>query len=200
MRRSFTELAAPATLIMVTSMAIAQPSASPGEGRQAPPSTPLPNALVQNDPMLEPIDPPPHTIATWGQALATLKARSTDLRIALDEIDRNQGLWRQALAASLPTLTGTGNVTSNLLRGDVPTIDATGNLVTVRVPDALTTQGTLTIAQPVLALRAWNSVGTAKIARQQAELSAEDQKRLLTIALANAVVSVVTAERLSEVN
>jgi outer membrane protein TolC len=33
-----------------------------------------------------------------------------------------------------------------------------------------------------------------------ARLSAEDQKRLLTIALANAVVSVVTAERISEIN
>ena len=34
-------------------------------------------------------------------------SRSTDLRIALDEIERSEGQWRQALAGSLPTLTGT---------------------------------------------------------------------------------------------
>jgi outer membrane protein TolC len=58
----------------------------------------------------------------------------------------------------------------------------------------------VTLTQPLLAPRAWHSAGTAKLGIEVARLSAEDQKRLLTIALANAVVSVVTGERISEIN
>jgi outer membrane protein TolC len=157
----------------------------------------LPVPLVTEDPMLEPIAPAPHIVPTWQEALAMLRARSTDLRIALDEIERTQGQWRQALAASLPTLTGTGNITSNLLRGegfDLST-QAQGLL-----PHFVTYGAQLTLVQPILAPRAWHAPGTVRLTQQAAELSAEDQKRILAFALANAVVTVVTAERLSEIN
>jgi outer membrane protein TolC len=154
---------------------------------------------VQNDAMLEPVPPAPHVVATWDEALSALRTRSTDLRIALDEIERSQGQWRQTLAASLPTLSAGGNVTSNLLRGQQSFCGPTG-CTTVTVPDALSYAGNLTLVQPVLAMRSWHALGTADAVRQAAELSAEDQKRLLTIALADAIVSVITAERVSEIN
>src|SRR5262249_32558245 len=131
-------------------------------------------------------------------ALAELRARSTDLRIVLDEIERSQGQWREALAASLPTLTGNASVTYNLLRGE-QTICA-GTCVTVNILDAWSYGANLTATQPLFAPRAWHAVKTASVVRETAELSAEDQKRLLTIGLANSVVSVVTAERVSEIN
>jgi len=157
----------------------------------------LPPPLVTNDPMLEPIAPPSHVVPSWQEALGMLRARSTDLRIALDEIERAEGQWRSTLAQSLPTLNGTANVTANLLRGEVYN---QATLERITFPDPITYSATATLVQPVFAPRAWHATGTAKVARQATELSAEDQKRVLAFALANAVVSVVTAERLSEIN
>ena len=51
--------------------------------------------------MLQPVAPAQHLVATWDEALSALRARSTDLRIALDEIERSDAQWRQTLAASL---------------------------------------------------------------------------------------------------
>jgi len=147
--------------------------------------------------MLKPIAPPAHVVSSWEEALAALRARSTDLRIVTDEIERSEALWRESLAASLPLLTGSGSVTYNVLR-DRP---CTGNACSpVLVPNALAYGASVTLTQPLLAPRAWHSAGTAKLGIEVARLSAEDQKRLLTIALANAVVSVVTGERISEIN
>ena len=192
MRRVHLAFIAAALLLIESPRADAQAS-PPASGA---PSTPLPSAIAEDDPMLAPIAPPPHQVSNWQEALSSLKARSTDLKIALAEVERSQGQWREALAASLPTITATGNVTGNLLRQNVCGL---GGICTT-IPDAASAVGTLTVSQPILALRAWNSAGTAKVTQKIAELSAEDQKRLLTIALANAVVSVVTAERLSEMN
>src|SRR5262245_42254008 len=107
----------PATICLLSATASAQtstPVPAP-DPRGAAPSPPLPPALAEHDPMLEPPAPPLHVVPSWEEALAALRARSTDLRIALDEIERNEGLWRQTLASSLPQLTGTGSVTANLL-------------------------------------------------------------------------------------
>jgi outer membrane protein TolC len=171
--------------------------AQPQPAASAPviPVAQLPPPLVENDEMLQPVAPALHVVATWDEAISAMRARSTDLRIALDEIERSQALWRQTLAASLPSLTGSGNATWNLLRN---TDCSTGTCVTL--PNATTFGASLTFTQPLLAPRAWYAAGTSKAATEVARLSAEDQKRLLTIALANAVVSVVTAERISEIN
>jgi multidrug efflux system outer membrane protein len=156
----------------------------------------MPVPLVTNDPMLEPIAPAPNIVPSWQEALAMLRARSTDFRIAMDEIERSEGQWRIALAQSLPTLYGNASVTGNMLRGEAC---APGQPCRPFL-DAVTVGASATLTQPILATRAWHAPGTAKLARKAAELSAEDQKRVLSFALANAVVRVVTAERLSEIN
>jgi len=148
--------------------------------------------------MLQPVAPAAHLVSSWDEALSGLRARSTDLRIALDEVERSDAQWRQTLAASLPNLNGSGNVTWNLLRSR-PCVTA-GVCSSVLVPNALTYGASVTLTQPVFAPRAWHAARTAKLAIEVTELSAEDEKRVLTIALANAVVSVVTAERISEIN
>jgi outer membrane protein TolC len=144
--------------------------------------------------MLQPVAPASHVVATWDEALSALRTRSTDLRIALDEIERSDALWRETLASSLPTLTGSGNATWNLLRGDPTCVPG------VPCVNAMTVGASVTLTQPLLAPRAWHALGTSKAGIEVARFSVEDQKRLLTISLANAVVSVVTAERLSEIN
>src|SRR5579859_1335623 len=164
----------------------------------AQPSATLPPPLVENDEMLRPVPPAPRILATWDEALAALRSRSTDLRIALDEIERSDAQWRQALAGILPVINGSGNVTWNLLRGPATYCFPPGQCSLV--PNAITYGANVTLTQPLFALRAWHAARTAKVGIDFARLSADDQKRLLTIGLANAVVSVVTAERISEIN
>jgi multidrug efflux system outer membrane protein len=167
---------------------------------QAAPS-PLPAPLAQDDAMLEPVPPAPHVVAGWDDALSVVRARSTDLRILVDEIERSNGLWREALAASLPTISASGSYSVNVLRGqETLCVSAAGPCATVAILNATSYGGSLTLTQPLLATRAWHAVKTATVVRQAAELTAEDEKRLLTLALANAVVSVVTGERMSEIN
>jgi outer membrane protein TolC len=169
--------------------------AQPAASAPAIPVAQLPAPLEENDEMLQPVAPAAHIVATWDEALSALRTRSTDLRIALDEIERSDAQWRQSLAASLPTLTGSGNATWNVLRETVCPFG-----LCYSAPISPTVGASLTLTQPLLAPRAWHAAGTAKAAIEVARLSAEEQKRLLTIALANAVVSVVTAERISEIN
>ncbi|MET0593980.1 MAG: TolC family protein, partial [Polyangiaceae bacterium] len=171
----------------------APPLPSGAQGAQSS-SGNLPAPIVTDDPMLDAIPPAQHIVPSWQEALGMLQARSTDLRIALDEIERAEGQWRQALAASLPTLTGTGVVTANL-NGQAC---ALGNCQTIPITDTYSAQ--IQLVQPLLAPRAWYAPGTVKVAQQAREQSAEDLKRVLALTLANAVVSVVTAERLSEIN
>ncbi len=145
--------------------------------------------------MLTPVGPAGRVVSSWDEALGALRLRSTDLRIALDEVERSDAVWRETLATSLPQLNGSANLTGNLLR---KTSCAVGQCFVV--PNALTYGASVTLSQPLLAPRAWHAARSAKIATEIALLSAEDEKRLLTIALADAVVSVVTSERISEIN
>src|SRR5580658_2736597 len=76
------------------------PAFAQGEAQQLPSSTapapaaaapqvstpvalPVPNVT---DPMLTPVPPAPTEVSSWREALAMLRARSTDLRTAYDEV------------------------------------------------------------------------------------------------------------------
>ena len=110
--------------------------------------------------MLQPVAAAPHIVATWDEALSAVRARSTDLHIALDEIERNDAAWRQALAASLPQLNGSGNMTFNMLR-DRPC--SSGVCSSTPVPNALTYGASVTLTQPLFAPRTWHLTRTAKM-------------------------------------
>jgi outer membrane protein TolC len=58
----------------------------------------------------------------------------------------------------------------------------------------------LSIAQPVLAPRIWYGIGTADRNVHAAKLKVDEAKRTILISVANAIVAVVTAERVAEVN
>jgi len=125
----------------------------------APPSLPAP--LVQDDEMLQPVAAAARQVSSWDEALGALRARSTDLRIALDEVERSDAVWRETLAASLPTLNGSANLTGNLLRKRQCAGPGPACLV---VPNALTYGASVTLTQPLLASRAWHAARTAKLA------------------------------------
>lgn len=160
--------------------------------------------LVDGDPMLRPVAPAPRTVGSWQEALQLVRERSTDLRTAQANITRAQAQWRTALAALLPQINLTGSGTYNMITNRAYTFDTTtGGYVPSgkRVPTGdpfVNLTGTL--VQPLVAPRALWSVGTAAANADSTRLSLADTKRTVALGVANAMVSVVTAERVAELN
>jgi len=206
-------------------LAIAQPAAPPAPGeeptrdaaaRDEPPAEPTappsadrtddtgpaePPELEVRDPLLSEIAPPNKMVGSWQEAVRILSTRSTELAIATAEVARAQGLTRQALGRALPVITAAGTLTHHLIRTDIRTVDLdTGSIVERTVPASPTALARLSVVQPILAPRVWHAIGTAERNEDAARLSIEDQQRLLVAGTANAIVGVVTTERISEIN
>ena len=158
---------------------------------------PIPPPPSVDDPMLAPLPPPARVIASWAQALQLIRANSTDLRTAYDEVSRAEAQYRTALAGTLPSLTGNVAYTHQLLvaTGFNP---LTGTQTTTPTENTMT--GNLSFSQPLFVPRVWHSLGTARRQEDAAELSLEDEKRTIALGVANAVIAVVTAERIAELN
>jgi outer membrane protein TolC len=146
-----------------------------------------------NDAMLAPVETPTQILSTWQQALALVRSRSTSIASAQSRVVEAQARSRQALSSSLPELSGNGSVRRSLLFGTA--LDGS------RQPSPATVWNAgVSLRQSILDLRSWHDVGTAKAAVQAANVSAEDSERLALGALADTIVSVITAERLAEVS
>lgn len=158
------------------------------------------DVLDVTDPMLEPIESPEHIVTDWREALERVRNRSTNYLTSLAQVDAARGQSRIALASSLPTLMGTGNLTSHLIFGEGFNLQ-TGELGgTTRIPDPATVWNIgATLRVPVLNLRNWYDYATSRKEIDRAELQADDAQRLIIGALAESLVSVVTTERLAEV-
>ncbi|MDB4939377.1 MAG: Heavy metal efflux outer membrane protein CzcC family [Labilithrix sp.] len=160
-----------------------------------------------DDPMLAPVPRAKVEISTWEQALTHVRALSTDLRIAASQVQRAEAQQRVALAGALPSLNGTAAFTHQLITKE--NVQAVGlgpggitdiQYKTFKTPPSDYLTGQLVATQPVLALRAWYGIGTARVASDAARLSFDDAKRLIALSVANAIVGVVTAERIAELN
>ncbi|MDB4940732.1 MAG: Heavy metal efflux outer membrane protein CzcC family [Labilithrix sp.] len=180
----------------------APPTVANGQAQAA---VDLPAPPEVNDPMLTPVPRARTEITTWEEALQYVRARSTDLRIAAANVARAEAQQRVALAGALPSLNAQGTYTHNLITKDV--LQPTGFDITNGVqyqsfttPPGDYVSGSITAAQPVLALRAWYNIGTAAVARDASKLSFDDAKRLIALSVANAIVGVVTSERIAELN
>ncbi len=238
-----------AALIALAPLAAPLPAFAQGEAQQLPGSTaptpgvatpqvttpvalPVPNV---SDPMLTPVPRAPQEISTWQEALDLLRGRSTDLRIAYDQVQSAVGQQREALAGALPQINASGSVTKNLIfkttssqnpsgfqftdsAGKPIVLGANGiptgtytpgapGISVVNGPPLSSTEpldhyfgGSITAQQPILALRTWHAIGTAREITDAAKFSMEDLKRTLALGVANAIVGVVTAERVAELN
>ena len=161
----------------------------------------LPPAPKVDDPMLTPLPAPRRIISTWEDALSLVRARSTDLRIAFDEVERAEGQSRIALAGALTQLNGTGALTHNFLQGSYPVGTSTnGAPIDLAYPTRNVASAQLGLIQPVIAPRAWYAIGTAHRAADAARLSLEDRKRILATDVAGALVAEIAAERVAELN
>ena len=207
-----------ATTLALSTAALAQPTApkpgaAPAAGATAPISVvPPPPAIEINDAMLTPVPPAAKVLTDWKQALNLILARSTNLATALQEVQRAEGNARIALAAALPTITGTVNVTGQLITTSVPASPGYSFMTsqgTQVVPGTVaytspnpnpTVIGALSASQPILAPRAWYGIKTGEMGVTSAKLSVEDQKRTIFSSVASSIISVFTAERTAEIN
>ena len=184
----------------VASAQRARPAPAPAPSNEA-------GTLTTDDPLLAPPAPAPRTIASWDEAIALLRERSTDLKIAYADVKRAEGDSRIALAGVLPTITGEGLFTHNILNKTAPgtpvfdPLTGTGSTtVTNQALPPTFFDGAIVGVLPLLVPRVWHQIGTASVEEDVAKLGVEAQKRKIVLGVATALIAVVTSERIAELN
>jgi outer membrane protein TolC len=192
--------------LFVLSLAAPLLAQQPAPAEPPPAETPAetePQLPTIDDPMLKPMPPATNVLGSWQEALRLAKNQASELAVSRANIDLAEGQRRQVLARSLPTLTGTGNITRHMLYGETDPVVIGGVQVQPggSIPDPGTNWGAgLGLRVPVFAPGAWYDHGTAKRAIGAARLSHSDTQRLLLASVADAIVGVVTAERVAEIS
>lgn len=152
-----------------------------------------------NDPLLTPVPPAANVINDWRKVLTLIASRSADVRIADLEITRAEGLRRQALGRALPAADATASVAQSIIPSEQKTLDASTGAIKTETSTP-TARVQLTISQPVLAPQLWHGIKTASLGIDSARYSADDRRRVVLAVVASAIVAVVTAERVAEIN
>lgn len=187
--------AQPAAPVAAPAAPVAAPAAQP-ETPAAPPAPAEPRAVEVSDPALAPVPPAKRSLKSWRDVLTLISARSPDLIVAVQEIARAQGQARQALAQALPSINASASVDQGIIPG-TSFVPGVGLVVGERLT---TMRASITATQPLLAPRAWYGIETAKLNVEIAKMNVEDRQRVVLAAVADAVVNVVTAERVAEIN
>lgn len=195
---------------LLPGLAAAQPAAAPVSPLPAPtvPSIiALPPPPAVSDPMLAPVPPPKRVIGSWQEALSMLRQRSTDLKIALDQVLQAEAQTRIALAAYLPTMGASsspvsGTATHQFLVNRTSGLGFTGSGITSSstLPVQNTQNVSAQIEQTLLNVPAFDQISIDELNEDATKLSVEDKKRTLALSLANQIVAVVTAERSADIN
>jgi outer membrane protein TolC len=164
-----------------------------------------PAPLEPPDPLLTPVEPAARRIARWSDISTNLRARSVDLAAAVADVRRAEAESRAALAPLYGQIQVQGQATQNLITKDtqqVTGVSPTGTPLTETVtsPIVRTANAGATASLPLIAPRQWQQVKTAHIGIDLAEELLGDQRRVLVERAASAVVAVVAAERVAEIN
>lgn len=164
---------------------------------QPPPQNDAPDAPDLGTTTLPPLPAPPHTLRQWNEVVALLDSRSVELILSKQRVIRAEGQARQALAGALPTISGRGSVGYSFSSQGAVGNDPGSGAIT-RAGSSISAQ--LSLSQPILAPRAWYGIHTADLGVESAKLSLEDQRRAALLSIAGAVVAVISAERVAEIN
>jgi outer membrane protein TolC len=202
-------------VLAISHAAFAQTPASPAAAApSAPPAaSAVPPPPAVSDPMLAPVPPAKRVLASWRDALEYLRARSTNLKIALDQVIQAEAQTVLALAQYLPWMGGcsggsnplggcaNGGYTHQILthRASATSANSEVNQSTVLpVPNVFT--GSVSLSQDIFNAQEFDQISINELQEKSARLTVNDTKRTLALSLANQIVSVVTAERSAEIN
>src|SRR5580658_8315103 len=177
MRKSWVLVA----LLVLPGFAQAQPNAQPPHADAGAPSgaPALPPPPVVDDPMLAPVPPPKRVLASWSQAVEYLRNRSTDLKIALDQVLQAEAQTRIALAQYLPWINannaGGGAYTHQLITrsvgGSGVGISSNGIVQTSQVPIPNTFAGSLVVQQNLLNAQEFDQISINELSEDATRLS-----------------------------
>ena len=178
-------------------------SGPPAGSPSAPPVTVPPPPDV-SDPMLTPVPQAPRVLGSWREAVSLLRGRSTDLRMAVDQVLQAEAQTRIALAQYLPTINAQGSYLHQLITNPVAGFSlnaATGTAILgARVPIPSISTGSVQLTQDIINVQEFDQISINELGEDAARLSVDDEKRTLALGVANQIVSVVTAEREAEIN
>ncbi|MFO0675979.1 MAG: TolC family protein [Polyangiaceae bacterium] len=168
-------------------------------------TAPLPNAPVVEDRMLAAIPAAPQELASWKSALDLVRSRSTDLGTVYAQVRAAEAQARTALAAVLPTINASATVPHHFITRETGTVIGTGGGAGSSVRPITTPQSdylsfNAQLQQSVINVQAWQNISLQKDNVAAAKLSAEDTQRVIALSVATAMVGVVAAERVAEVN
>ncbi len=147
--------------------------------------------------MLEPVDPPKHVLTDWRKGLEMVRNQSTDYRSALARVEQARGQARMVLSNSLPRLVANASISHQLLPGR--TFNPWVQRETPQPYPNPRWQAGLSLTVPILSARNWYDYATSQEQVVQLEHQADDAQRLIIGGLAQAMVTVITSERLAEV-
>jgi outer membrane protein TolC len=163
--------------------------------------------------MLTPVPPPRRVLSSWREALEYLRARSTNLKVALDQVVQAEAQTMLAFAQYMPWVGGcsggsnplggcvNGGFTHQLLTRQTQGQNANSQVnqsATLPVPNVLT--GSATLSQDLINVVEFDQISINELQEKSARLTVNDTKRTLALSLANQIVSVVTGERSAEIN
>jgi len=148
--------------------------------------------------MLAPVPPPKRVLGSWREAVNLLRARSTDLRIALDQVLQAEAQTRIALAQYLPNINANGSYVHQVFTKPNAISISGSTLVTGRNADVY--GGNISLQQAIIDVQQFDQISIDELGEDAARLSVDDEKRTLALSVANQIVAVVTAEREAEIN
>lgn len=138
----------------------------------------------------------PRQLESWDEAVALFAQHAPDTKVAAEEVVRAAARRRTALGALLPQVNGQGLASFSLL-APPPGADSS----TAALFGAAPYQTLGLIAQlSIIDVRAWNALATALENEDVARLTNADAQRLLIVNLAQALMTVVAAEKMAELN
>ena len=147
--------------------------------------------------MLAPVPPAQARARPRGQEAVTyLRARSTDLKIALDQVLQAEAQTRIALAQYLPEPDVDGrHVTTSCSTSSGIYLSSSG----ARTQRHDASREPAAAADP-LNVQQFDQISIDELNEDATRLSVDDKKRTLALSLANQIVAVVTAERSADIN
>src|ERR1019366_6887367 len=195
--------AAPPAVGAPPAPAIGGPAA--GSPSAAPVAVPPPPDV--SDPMLAPVPIPKRVLRSWKEAVDLLRSRSTDRRIAVDQVLQAEAQTRIALAQYLPLIVGNGAYSHQIITNPSLgtgltgfTLGTNGLVQSNRVPNPNSFSGSIQLSQDIINVQEFDQISVDELNEDASRLSVDDEKRTLALSVANQIVAVVTAERDAEIN